>query len=176
MSDDESVIVGGSRAYHRADCYYAGRVWKRHWKGYKATESASFCAALDGLSPCESCNPPHDPDWENLAGRLAVVRRIEGIDVAVMRRMAVTMLDRIFGPDGEKRALKARVLDLSRHDRIPTDVANCLHMISDLRNMAEHAGELTELQAMIARPCWLLVKEWSATQIAQGSQIGNGGS
>ena len=115
-----------------------------------------------------NCDPPHDPDWDNLAKIFPIVRRTENIDVAVMRRTAVAMLDRLFGRDGENRPLKSRVLDLSRRGEIPTDVANCLHIIGDFRNMAEHKGELTELQVMIARLCWLLVKEWGATQIGRG--------
>lgn len=93
-----------------------------------------------------------------------MIRPTEDIDVAVMKRKAATMVDQIFGPDIERRALKARILDLSRRDRIPTDVANCLHMICDLRNIAEHENEPTELQAMIARLCWALVEKWGATQ------------
>jgi hypothetical protein len=30
--------------------------------------------------------------------------------------------------------------------------------------MAEHAGELTNLQEMIAKLCWTLVKEWDAAR------------
>jgi hypothetical protein len=164
MPNDVTVIVGSSGLYHKSDCHHVGRIWIRNLKSYTALESASFCAALDRLSPCQVCNPPHDTDWDNLATQVAVIRRIEDIDIAVMRRRAVTMLDRNFGPDVERRAMKARVLDLSRQDKIPTDVANCLHMICDLRNMAEHGSELTELQTSIARLCWALVEQWSATR------------
>jgi Domain of unknown function (DUF4145) len=164
MMPDDEIIVGSSGRYHKVDCHHANRVWKRNRESYTALKSASFEAALDGLSPCGSCNPPYDPYWDNLARDLDVIRRLENIDVVVMRRMAADMLDRRFGSDVPKRSLKARVIELSRQGSIPADVTNCLHMISDLRNMAEHEGELTQLQRLIARLCWALVVKWSATR------------
>jgi hypothetical protein len=162
MPEDVVAVVGSSRLYHKPDCHSASRAWNP--ENYMALESASFCAALDGRSPCELCEPPHDPGWEDLARHFALIKRTENIDIAVMRRSAIIMLDHIFGADDDRKALKARVLDLSRSDRIPIDVANSLHMISDLRNMAEHGRPLTELQAPDTRLCWLLVKDWSATR------------
>ena len=83
-------------------------------------------------------------------------------DLARWRRGLLRILDTLDGPSASRESPAARISRLSHQGRIPQEIASCMRLVAEMRNVTEYQGkQLSTPEKAAARNAWLAVGAWA---------------
>ena len=160
-----TIVFQGQRNRH-------GSVCKACW-GFRIDCNQSRvgqCAeALDGVISKGAAVPPSkEPprgavrSSEPKASDLHRDEMITVDDLSRWRRGLLRLLDALDGPATQLEGPTARINRLSRERRLPREIASCMRLVAEMRNVAEYQGkQLSAAERAAAKNSWLAIEAWA---------------
>lgn len=160
-----TIVFQGERNIH-------GRVCDACW-GFRNDCNGSWigqCAEkLDEvISKGTDVLPPKEPqrDPQTTSKPTAPARRLNEMvtadDLARWRRGLLRLLDAMEGQSVAREGPAARINRLSREGRIPREIASCMRLVAEMRNVTEYQGKrLSAAETAAAKNSWLAVEAWA---------------
>ena len=160
-----TIVFQGQRNRH-------GSVCKACW-GFRIDCNKSRvgqCAeALDsvilrGTNPPPGKEPTRGPQTSSKPTTLE--RQLDEMvtvdDLARWRRGLLRLLDVLEGISAPREGLTARISRLSREERLPREIASCMKLVAEMRNVTEYQGKrLSAVESAAAKNSWLAVEAWA---------------
>lgn len=83
-------------------------------------------------------------------------------DLARWRRRLLRLLDSLEGVSPSRDGPAGRINRLSRDGRIPREIASCMRLVAEMRNVTEYQGkQLSPLETAAAKNSWLAIEAWA---------------
>ena len=159
-----TIVFQGERSRHGSVC---GACWgfrvdcNRSWVGQCAE-------ALDRIISRSAASPP--PDKEPMLSTRSEPEvqhhpRREMVtvdDLSHWRRGLLRLLDALDGHSTQREGPTGRINRLSREGRLPREIASCMRLVAEMRNVAEYQGkQLSAVEAAAAKNSWLAIEAWA---------------
>jgi hypothetical protein len=81
------------------------------------------------------------------------------------RRRLLRLLEKLFGQGTPKQGPISRITELKRDGKIPRKTAALMIAVTEVRNAAEHPGDMpTAAEAAAARSAWEAVTDWAVSK------------
>jgi hypothetical protein len=81
------------------------------------------------------------------------------------RRRLLRLLEKLFGQGAPKQGPISRITELKRDSKIPRKTAALMIAVTEVRNAAEHPGDMpTAAEAAAARSAWEAVTDWAVSK------------
>jgi hypothetical protein len=162
-------VIGSALSYHRPSCHIVEQIRRRNYKRLRNWEEAVSL----GLHPCPHCRPPFirkpEPDKPTFIpkpepGETApqeAKSNLTSSQLADLRRGLLRLLDEL-GPRLADENLAQRIQRMSRSNDVPRNVATCMHVIRELRNVSEYEAKTTSLaEIQIIEGAVRVIREWA---------------
>ena len=83
-------------------------------------------------------------------------------DLSRWRRGLLRLLDALEGISAPREGLTARISRLSREERLPREIASCMKLVAEMRNVTEYQGkQLSTAERAAAKNSWVAVEAWA---------------
>jgi hypothetical protein len=154
-------VIGSAWSYHRPTCHIVQQIRRRNYKRLRNWEEA---VSLN-LKPCPHCRPPFIPkpqfESKETTSQEAKPNQLTSSQLADLRRGLLRLLDEL-GPPLADESLAQRIQRLSRSKVIPRGVAACMHIIRELRNVAEYDAKIiSPAETQIIEGAVRVIREWA---------------
>jgi hypothetical protein len=108
--------------------------------------------------------PPHNPRNTNkiIAPDNHLDEMVNADDLARWRRGLLRILDALDAHSISGEGPVAKINRLSREARIPREIASCMRLVAEMRNVTEYEGKrLSPHEKAAAKNSWLSVEAWA---------------
>lgn len=153
-------VIGSALSYHQPTCHIVRQI---HWRNYKRLRDWREAVSL-GLNPCPHCRPPFIVQHTQLKKEITKPTEFTPLTaarLADLRRGLLRILDMVEQASRGSDGIAQRIERLSRGGVVPREVAVCMHMIRELRNVAEYdAKTISQSQAVAVAGALGVIREW----------------
>ncbi len=119
---------------------------------------AAISSGVRALPLKETARSPHRSTSENCG----LEQMVSAEELAGWRRSLLRLLDALDAPPGPQEGLAARISRLSHQGKVPREIASCMRLVAEMRNVTEYEGKrLSATESAAAQNAWLAVEAWA---------------
>ena len=160
-------VIGSSYCYHRPTCHIVRLIFRENYKRFRDYKEAQQLF----LKPCSLCRPPFDPSLvrelpppDQDAPESLEPISISAAHLSNRRRGLVRLLTQIEQTADHPlpEAIAAKISRLAHQNLIPRQVAACMRVITEMRNVVEYqAKTLSSAEAAAVEASWVVIRDWA---------------